>query len=42
MRVSFLFMGDLNDLHKEWLLSTTMNRHSVAALDFATVSGINW
>ena len=25
--------------HQEWLCSTTTNRHGVAALDFATVSG---
>ena len=39
VRASFLFMGDLNDHHQEWLGSTTTNRHGVAALDFATVSG---
>ena len=32
-------MGDLNGHHQEWLGSTTTNRHGVAALDFATVSG---
>ena len=32
-------MGDLNGHHQEWLDSTTTNRHGVAALDFATVSG---
>ena len=36
---SFRFLGDLNGHHQEWLGSTTTNRHSVAALDFATVSG---
>ena len=29
----------LNGHHQEWLGSTTTNRHGVAALDFATVSG---
>ena len=38
-RASFLFVCDLNGLHQEWLGSTTTNRHGVAALDFATVSG---
>ena len=36
---AFLFVGDLNCHHQEWLGSTTTNRHGVAALDFATVSG---
>ena len=36
---SFLFVGDLNGHHQELLGSTTTNRHGVAALDFATVSG---
>ena len=35
----FLFVGDLNGHHQEWLGSTTTNRHGVAAFDFATVSG---
>ena len=38
-RASFLFVGDLNGHHQEWFGSTTTNRHYVAALDFATVSG---
>ena len=38
-RASLLFVGDLNGHHHEWLGSTTTNRHGVAALDFATVSG---
>ena len=38
-RALFLFVGDLNGHHQEWLGSTTTNRHGVAALDFATVSG---
>ena len=36
---SFLFVGDLNGHHQEWLGSSTTNRHVVAAFDFATVSG---
>ena len=36
---SFLFVGDLNGHHQEWLCSMTMNRHGVAAFYFATVSG---
>ena len=39
MRASFLFVGDFNGHHKEWLGSTTTNRHGVVAFDFATVSG---
>ena len=38
IRASFLFVGDLNGHHQEWLGSTTRNRHGVAAFDFATVS----
>ena len=37
VRASFLFVGDLNGHHQEWLGSTTTNRNSVAAFDFATV-----
>ena len=36
---SFLFVGDLNGHHQEWLGPTTTNRHGVNAFDFATVSG---
>ena len=36
---SFLFVGNLNGHHQEWLDSTTTNRHGVAAFDYATVSG---
>ena len=36
---SFLFVGDLNGHHQEWLGFTTTNRHGVAAFDFATVTG---
>ena len=32
-------MSELNGHHQEWLGSTTMNSHGVAALDFSTVSG---
>ena len=39
VRASFLFVGDLNGYHQEWLGSATTNRHGVAAFDFATVSG---
>ena len=39
IRASFLFVGDLNGHHQEWLGSTTTNRHGVAGLVFATVSG---
>ena len=41
MRASFMFVGDLNDNHQEWLGSTTTNRYGVATFDFATVSGCN-
>ena len=39
VRASFLFVGDLNGHHQEWLGSTTTNRHGVASFDFATASG---
>ena len=39
VRASFLFVGDLNGHLKEWLGSTTPNRHGVAAFGFSTVSG---
>ena len=39
VHASFLFVGDLNGHHQEWLCSTTTNRHGVAAFDFPTVSG---
>ena len=41
VRTSFLFVGNLNGHHQEWLGSPTTNRHGVAAFDFATVSGYN-
>ena len=37
VRAFFLFVGDLNSHHQEWLGSTSTNRHGVAAFDFATV-----
>ena len=36
---SFLFVGEFNGHHQEWLSSMTTNRHGVAAFDLATVSG---
>ena len=39
VRASFLFAGDLNGHHQEWLGSTTTNLYGIAAFDFATVSG---
>ena len=39
VHASFLFVGDLNGHHQEWLGFMTTNRHGVAAFDFATVSG---
>ena len=39
VRASFLFVGDLNGHHQEWLGSTMTNSHGIAAFDFATVSG---
>ena len=38
-RASFLFVGDLNGHHQEWLGPTTTKRHGVADFDFATVPG---
>ena len=38
---SFLFVCNLNGHHQEWSGSTATNRHGVAALDFATISGCN-
>ena len=38
VRASFLFVGDLNGDHQEWLGSMTTNRDRVAAFDFATIS----
>ena len=39
VHASFLFLGDLNGHHQEWLGSIMSNIHGVAAFDFATVSG---
>ena len=39
MRAPFLFVGDLNGHHQEWLGSTSTNCHGVAVLDLAAVSG---
>ena len=39
VRASFLFVGDLYGHYREWLGSTTTNRHGVAAFNFGTVSG---
>ena len=39
VRASFLFVGDINSHHQEWLGFTTKNRHDVAAFEFMTVSG---
>ena len=36
---SFLFVGDLNGHHQEWLGSTTTNCQGVPAFVFTTVSG---
>ena len=38
-RASFLFVGDLNGYHQEWLGTTTTNHRGVTAFDFATVFG---
>ena len=37
VHASFLFVGNLNGHHQEWLGSTMTNSHGVAACDFATV-----
>ena len=43
VRASFLFVGDLNGHHQEWLGSTTTNRHGVAAFDFdQSLVAISW
>ena len=38
VRAYFLFVGDLNGHHQEWLGSMTTNHHGVATFDFTTVS----
>ena len=35
---SFIFVGDMNAHHKDWLNSRTTDRHGIAALDFGTVT----
>ena len=39
VRASFLFVGDLNGHHQEWLGSTTTNRHGVPA--FVAISWLS-
>ena len=39
VRALFLFVGDLNGHHQEWLGSKMTNSHGVVAFDFTTVSG---
>ena len=39
MRASFLFVGDLNDHHQEWLGSMNTNHHGFVDFNVATVSG---
>ena len=39
IRASFLFVGDSNGHHQEWLGSNTTKCHGVAAFDYATISG---
>ena len=39
VHASFLFVGDMNGHHQEWLDSPTKNRRGAATFDFATVSG---
>ena len=39
VRASFLFVGDLNGHHQEWLGFATTNRHGVADFDLVTMSG---
>ena len=43
VRVFFLFVGDLNGHHQEWLGSSTTNRHGVAAFDSQqSLVAISW
>ena len=39
LRASFLFVGDLNGHHQEWLGCMTTNHYGVAVFNFATVCG---
>ena len=41
VQASFLFVGDLNFRHQEWLGYMTTNHHGVAAFYFVTVSGFD-
>ena len=41
MRASFLFVGDLDENHQEWLGFTTTDHHGIAAFLFTTVSGFD-
>ena len=38
-KASFLFVGDVNAHHEEWLVSSTTAVHGRAALDFVSSSG---
>ena len=38
VRGSFLFVGELNGHHQEWLGSSMTDSHGIEAFDFATVS----
>ena len=42
VRASFLFVGDLNGHHQEWLCSTTTNRHGVALTLQQSLVVISW
>ena len=45
VRASFLFVGDLNGHHQEWLGSTTTDRHGVAVAAFdsqQSLVAISW
>ena len=43
VHASFLFVGNLNGNHQEWLFSIITKHRGVAAFDFATVSVvISW
>ena len=37
VHASFLFVGDLNGHHQDWLGFTTTNHHGVAEFEFMTV-----
>ena len=38
VRASFLFVGDLNGHHQEWLDSTTTNRHGISQQALVAIS----